>query len=104
MVLVVVVGVVDATYLPTTIVTLVSFLAWLEAAGVWLWTTPFWFGSVTVCLCTVAGKPAAPSVASAAPRVCPTTFGTATVAGALATTSVTVEPLGRGLAADRALD
>ena len=93
-VVVVVVGVVGATYLPITIVTTIPFLAWVEAAGFWLRTTPFWVLSVTVCGCWVAGNPAAPSAALAAPVVLPTTFGTATVAGALATTRVTVEPLG----------
>src|SRR5581483_266412 len=39
----------------------------------------------------------APSMALAAPCVLPTTFGTATVGGALATTSVTVEPLAAAL-------
>ena len=91
------------TYLPTTIVTLAPFLAWVSAAGFWLRTIPFWLWLVTVCCCTVAGNPRAPSVALAAPLVLPTTFGTATVGGALATTSVTVEPLGAGLAAGRAL-
>ena len=43
-------------------------------------------------LWTVAGKSDAPSVASAAPRLLPTTFGTATVGGALATTRSIVEP------------
>ena len=96
-VVIVVVGVVGATYLPTTIVTVLPFLAWVVAAGFWLRTTPFWLWLVTVCGCWVAGNPAAPSAALAAPVVLPTTFGTATVAGALATTRVTVEPLGADL-------
>ena len=73
---------------------MLPFLAWLPAVGLWERTTLSWLWLVTSCCCTVAGKPWEPSVASADPNFCPTTFGTVGVGGALATTIVIVDPGG----------
>ena len=92
-VLVVVVGV-GATYLPTTIVTLVPFLAWVAAAGVWLRTTPFWlwFGHR---LRLHGGREAggAERGLGRAASSCRPRWERSRSAGALATTRVTVEPV-----------
>ena len=74
------------------IVTVVPLLTIWPAAGLWLSTMPPWLLVVTSWRWTLAGNPDAPSVASADPRRAPTTSGTAIVGGALATTSVIVEP------------
>ena len=63
----------------------------MPAAGLWLSTTLAWLFVVTSILVTAAGNPAAPRVALAAPSFMPTTFGTATVGEALATTRSIVE-------------
>ena len=69
-----------------------SFLLVVPAAGLCLSTRPFWLLVVTACGCDGRREAGAPSVRSAGAGLLPTTLGTLTVVGALATTRSIVEP------------
>ena len=88
-----VVVVLDELSTPTTIVTVVPFLAVELPPGVWLTTTPLLLGLVTARVVWCTFNPAAVSALTAPAAGSPTTLGTVTVGGAVATVIVTPEPL-----------
>src|SRR4029077_18795729 len=89
---VVVVVTLVGTNLPTTIVTELPCWALVPPRGVWLITIPFCVWSVTFCGAAVTLKPAPVKVLFASADDRPTTPGTETDGGALATTIETVDP------------
>src|SRR5207248_7004858 len=88
----VVVGGGGAVKWPTTIVTVLPFLALAPGRGLCEITIPSRDFLVTSCVCRVTVKPLACNALVACPALSPWTSGTCTFAGALATTIETVEP------------
>jgi hypothetical protein len=83
---------VDASW-PMVMVTVLPFLAVELPPGLWLTTTPLLLGLVTGRNVSFTFRPAALSALFAPAAGSPTTLGTVTVGGAVATVIVTDAPL-----------
>src|ERR1019366_4160188 len=73
-------------------VTVLLVLAFVPPPGLWEITSPSWFALLTSLVCWITLNPAAVRVPLAAPAVSPCTPGTEAVVGAVAITSLTVDP------------